>query len=147
MPSPGDRLLVISPVYNEGANLERTARSVAAQSLPPDRWVVVDDGSSDDTLEVARRLEREIDFMTVIEAAATAAPGADNLALAREAHAFNVGLEQRGVAGIRIRRQARRRRRAAGGVVRHPDRAVRGGRQARPCRRAPGRARRRRLED
>jgi hypothetical protein len=86
------RLLVVSPVFNEGANLERTARSLAAQVRRPDRWVVVDDGSADDTLAVARRLEAELDFMTVIEASEAAAPGSDNLALAREAHAFNVGL-------------------------------------------------------
>jgi|GEM_PF-593547 len=90
------RLLVISPVFNEAANLERTARSVATQLRPPDRWLVVDDGSSDETVELARRWERELDFMTVIEAPAGAAPGADNLALAREAHAFNFGLEQAG---------------------------------------------------
>jgi glycosyltransferase involved in cell wall biosynthesis len=90
------RLLVVTPVYNEGSNLERTARSVASQARPPDRWVVVDDGSSDGTLEIARRLEREIDFMTVIEASRSPAPGADNLALAREARAFNCGLEHAG---------------------------------------------------
>lgn len=88
-----DSLLVVSPVYNEGANLERTARSLAAQARRPDRWVVVDDGSSDDTLAVARRLEAELDFMSVIEAAGAVSPGDDNLALAREACAFNVGLE------------------------------------------------------
>lgn len=94
MAQADQRLLVISPVYNEGVNLERTARSVAAQSQRPDQWVVVDDGSSDDTLQIARRLERELDFMTVLEAAPDSSPGVDNLALAREAHAFNFGLEQ-----------------------------------------------------
>jgi poly-beta-1,6-N-acetyl-D-glucosamine synthase len=99
MTATANKLLVVSPVYNEGANLERTARSVAAQSLTPDCWIVVDDGSSDDTLAVARRLAGEIDFMTVIEASEAAAPGVDNLALAREAHAFNLGLEQAGWRG------------------------------------------------
>ena len=86
------RLLLVSPVYNEGANLERTARAVAAQSRRPDRWLVIDDGSGDDTLEIARRLERELDFMVVAEAPDRIPPGADNLGLAREAHAFNAGL-------------------------------------------------------
>jgi len=92
MAAVDNRLLVVSPVFNEGANLERTARSLAAQARRPDRWVVVDDGSADDTLAVARRLEAELDFMTVIEASEAAPPGSDNLALARDAHAFNVGL-------------------------------------------------------
>ncbi len=85
------RLLVVSPVYNEAAHLETTARALAAQTRIPDRWIVVDDGSTDATLAIARRLERELGFLTVIEAGGAPA-GADNLALAREAHAFNVGL-------------------------------------------------------
>jgi hypothetical protein len=88
-----DSLLLVSPVYDEGANLERTAAALAAQTRRPDRWLVIDDGSRDDTLAVARRLEREIDFMSVAEAPRRLDPGADNLALAREAHAFNAGLE------------------------------------------------------
>lgn len=91
-----ESLLVVSPVYNEGANLERAARAIAAQSRRPDRWLVVDDGSGDETLAVARRLESELEFMSVIEAPRTIRPGPDNLGLAREAHAFNAGLEHCG---------------------------------------------------
>jgi glycosyltransferase involved in cell wall biosynthesis len=87
------RILLASPVFNEAKNLESTARALAAQTLPPARWVVVDDGSADDTLELARRLAAEIDFMEVIEAGGEVGPGADNLALAREARAFNLGLD------------------------------------------------------
>ncbi|HYJ22160.1 MAG TPA: glycosyltransferase family A protein [Solirubrobacterales bacterium] len=98
MSTDSGRLLIVSPVYNEAANLERTARALAAQTRVPDRWVVVDDGSSDATLMLARRLERELEFMTVIEAGG-APSGPDNLALAREAHAFNVGLRFAGWEG------------------------------------------------
>ena len=94
--SAGARILLVSPVFNEEANLESTARALVAQELPPARWVVVDDGSRDGTLSLARRLAAEIDFMEVIEAAATVGPGVDNLALAREARAFNLGLEYAG---------------------------------------------------
>ena len=93
MAAAPESLLVVSPVYNEAANLERTARAVEAQSLRPDRWLVIDDGSRDDTLAIARRLEKEIEFLTVTEAPRKIEPGADNLGLAREAHAFNAGLE------------------------------------------------------
>ncbi len=96
MTPEGSRLLVVSPVHNERDNLERTARSVASQTRTPDRWIVVDDGSTDETLALARRLERELEFMTVLECPQETKPGADNLALAREAHAFNIGLAHAG---------------------------------------------------
>lgn len=95
MPSP-ERLLIVSPVYNEASHLERTARAVAAQSRPPNSWVIVDDGSTDDTLTVARRLEGEMDFVTVLEAPQGVAAGSDNLALARPVIAFNLGLDHAG---------------------------------------------------
>jgi poly-beta-1,6-N-acetyl-D-glucosamine synthase len=91
-----ERLVIVSPVFNEAAHLGRTARSVAAQTRVPDRWIIVDDGSTDATLEVARELERELDFLTVIEAVDALPVGADNLGLAREAHAFNLGLRTAG---------------------------------------------------
>jgi poly-beta-1,6-N-acetyl-D-glucosamine synthase len=91
--SAAARILLASPVFNEAKNLESTARALAAQTLPPTRWVVIDDGSADDTLALARRLAAEIDFMEVIEAGGEVGPGADNLALAREARAFNLGID------------------------------------------------------
>lgn len=96
MAQQDERLLVVSPVYNEAAHLERTAHAVAAQARRPDRWVIVDDGSSDDTLAVARRCERQLDFVTVLEAPQLTAAGSDNLARAREIMAFNLGLDHAG---------------------------------------------------
>lgn len=90
------RILIVSPVYNEGKHLDRTARAVAAQERPPDRWVIVDDGSTDDTLEVARYWEQELDFVSVVEAPQEVPVGEDNLALARPVFAFNLGLDHAG---------------------------------------------------
>ena len=90
-----ERLLIVSPVYNEASHLDRTAQAIAAQERRPDRWVIVDDGSSDDTLEIARRWERELDFVTVLSAPQHAGDaGPDRLALAKEARAFNLGLRE-----------------------------------------------------
>ena len=44
---------VVVPAYNAGRFLADTLRSVAAQTRPADRVVVVDDGSTDDTAAVA----------------------------------------------------------------------------------------------
>ncbi|MEZ5062962.1 MAG: glycosyltransferase family A protein [Solirubrobacterales bacterium] len=90
------RILIVSPVYNEGRHLDRTARAVLAQERPPDRWVIVDDGSTDDTLEIARYWESEVDWITVLEAPQEVPAGSDNLALARPVFAFNLGLEHAG---------------------------------------------------
>ena len=95
-----ERLLLISPVYNEAEHLDRTAAAVSAQSRPPDRWIVVDDGSRDGTLEIARRWERRLPYLTVLRAPEPpACNGPDRLALAREARAFNFALREADWAG------------------------------------------------
>ena len=59
----GTRLLIVSPVRNEAAHIELVAHSAAGQSRPPDLWLVVDDGSTDGTLELLRQLSTGIPFM------------------------------------------------------------------------------------
>jgi biofilm PGA synthesis N-glycosyltransferase PgaC len=87
------RILIISPVRNEEAHIERVVRALAAQELPPARWIVVDDRSDDGTLETLRRLEPEIGFLTVMEAPAPEArPVRDRLARAAAPRTFNAGL-------------------------------------------------------
>jgi len=45
---------VVVPAYNEAASIGDTVRSVFAQTVAPDEVIVVDDGSTDATAEVAR---------------------------------------------------------------------------------------------
>ena len=47
--------VLISPCRNESAYMRRTLDSVVAQTLTPALWVIVDDGSTDGTPDVARR--------------------------------------------------------------------------------------------
>jgi glycosyltransferase involved in cell wall biosynthesis len=49
------KVAVVLPTLNESTALPSTLRSLAEQTQPPDRLVVVDGGSADDTVEVARR--------------------------------------------------------------------------------------------
>jgi len=86
------RILIISPMRNEAAHVERVARSVAAQTQPPAEWVVVDDGSTDETAAILRALEREIPFLHVHRRASDTGPVADRLAVAAAPRAFNAGL-------------------------------------------------------
>jgi biofilm PGA synthesis N-glycosyltransferase PgaC len=60
------RYAVISPVRDEAAHLERTARSMVAQTHRPLRWVIVDDGSTDGTRAIAERFSAEHDWIRVV---------------------------------------------------------------------------------
>jgi glycosyltransferase involved in cell wall biosynthesis len=88
-----DRLLLITPVRDEAAHIERTARAVAAQTRPPDLWLIVDDGSTDGTELLVRRLAGEIPFLRVLRSPPRDEhAGPDRLAVAAEARAFNWAL-------------------------------------------------------
>ena len=94
------RILIISPVRNEAAHIERVVRAMAAQELPPERWIVVDDGSDDGTLELLRRLEADVPFLTVAESRhVVAGPVPDRLARAAAPRTFNAGLALAGDVG------------------------------------------------
>jgi biofilm PGA synthesis N-glycosyltransferase PgaC len=47
--------IVISPVKDEAERIEKTLQSVLAQTLRPSRWIIVDDGSQDQTPEIVKR--------------------------------------------------------------------------------------------
>jgi poly-beta-1,6-N-acetyl-D-glucosamine synthase len=86
-------ILLISPVRNEAAHIERVARSVAEQGRPPSLWIVGNDGSTDETLPLLRSLESELAFLRVVDLRQERLDAADRLALALEAKAFNRLLE------------------------------------------------------
>lgn len=89
------RLLLITPARDEAPYLANTIRAVAAQTRAPDLWLVVDDGSVDDTPKILRSLANKVPFMRVVQAPPQeSAPGADRLTLAAEARAFNAALAE-----------------------------------------------------
>ncbi len=47
--------VLITPARNESALIELTIKSVVAQTVPPLKWVIVDDGSTDGTAEIVRK--------------------------------------------------------------------------------------------
>lgn len=86
-------LLIITPVRNEAAHIESVARGLAAQTRRPDRWVVVDDNSDDETPAILHRLAAELDFMEVVSTPQHfTRAGNDRLAAAAAPRAFNYGL-------------------------------------------------------
>lgn len=49
---PASNYVVVTPARNEAGNIGHTIASMAAQTRRPDRWVIVNDGSSDQTAEL-----------------------------------------------------------------------------------------------
>jgi hypothetical protein len=54
----------VTPSFNQGAYIEETIRSVLLQGYPNLQYLVIDGGSSDQTVGVIRRYEPWIDFWT-----------------------------------------------------------------------------------
>ncbi len=51
------RLAVIIPCYNHASYVEKAIESVLDQTRPPDRFLIIDDGSKDNSVEVIRAYE------------------------------------------------------------------------------------------
>jgi biofilm PGA synthesis N-glycosyltransferase PgaC len=68
-PGRGERIVVISPCRDEARTLERTIACMAAQTHPPARWIVVDDGSSDATPQMLAAARGRIPWLRVVRRA------------------------------------------------------------------------------
>jgi poly-beta-1,6-N-acetyl-D-glucosamine synthase len=66
LPESGRRILIVSPCRDEERTLERTLAYMEAQTLPPARWIVVDDGSSDRTPEILAAAADRIPWLRVV---------------------------------------------------------------------------------
>lgn len=80
---------LITPARNEEAFIDKTLDSVCAQTVLPERWVVVDDGSTDQTPGIVSDYARQFPWIELVRRP----PRADR-SFAGKAHAFHAGLER-----------------------------------------------------
>lgn len=78
--------LLITPARNEEAFIEKTIRSVISQTVLPQRWVIVNDGSTDGTGQLARRYAALHDWIEVVDM-----PEHRDRSFAAKVHCFNAG--------------------------------------------------------
>jgi glycosyltransferase involved in cell wall biosynthesis len=55
--------VILTPAYNEGRFIGKTIEGVLAQTRLPQRWIIVDDGSTDDTGQIIQRYARQAGFI------------------------------------------------------------------------------------
>ena len=78
---------IITPAHNEAGFLPRVMAGVAAQTLKPDRWVILDDRSTDDTWTLIKAGARKYPFIDPVRVQG----GAGRAVGGNVAHLFNVG--------------------------------------------------------
>lgn len=83
------RYVLVTPARNEAQFIGATIRSVVAQTVRPDRWVIVSDGSSDGTDDIVRQFASEHDWIELARM-----PEHRDRTFAAKANCFNGGYER-----------------------------------------------------
>jgi len=87
MPATLPRYILVTPARNEGAFIEHTLKSVIAQRVLPVRWLIVNDGSTDDTAAVVLRYAAEHDWIELVNL-----PARTERDFVGKVHAVNAGV-------------------------------------------------------
>ena len=82
------RYVIITPARNEEKFIELTLKSMAAQTYPPLRWVIVSDGSIDRTDEIVGGYANRYPWIELVRM-----PERKERHFAGKVHAFNAGYD------------------------------------------------------
>ena len=81
--------VLITPCRNEARLIEETLKSVVAQTIPPLKWVIVNDGSTDTTADIVAKYVEQYSWIELINR-----PARKERNFAGKVHAFNEGLQR-----------------------------------------------------
>jgi glycosyltransferase involved in cell wall biosynthesis len=82
------KYVLITPAHNEEPFIEKTLASMVAQTILPELWVIVDDGSTDRTAEIVERYAARCPWIDLVRR-----PQRIDRSFAGKVCAFNSGLE------------------------------------------------------
>jgi glycosyltransferase involved in cell wall biosynthesis len=85
------KYVLITPAHNEERFITKTLESMVAQTLLPERWIIVNDGSTDKTADIAADFARRFPWIELVHRS----PRLDRH-FGAKVHAFNAGLERVG---------------------------------------------------
>jgi glycosyltransferase involved in cell wall biosynthesis len=83
------KYVLVTPAHNEEAFIEKTLASMVAQTQLPERWVIVDDGSTDRTASIVEGYVSRYQWIELFKR-----PQRIDRSFAGKVHAFNDGLKQ-----------------------------------------------------
>jgi poly-beta-1,6-N-acetyl-D-glucosamine synthase len=83
------KYVLITPAHNEERFITKTLDSVVAQTRLPERWVIVDDGSTDRTADIAQSYAERFPSIEVVRRSQRL-----DRSFAGKVHAFNAGWER-----------------------------------------------------
>jgi glycosyltransferase involved in cell wall biosynthesis len=83
------KYILITPARNEEAFIKKTLNSVITQTVLPERWIIVDDGSTDDTAEIVESYAKRHPWIELVRRVQDR-----DRSFASKAHAVNNSLER-----------------------------------------------------
>ena len=60
--SPWPKISIVTPSYNQGEFLEKTISSILSQGYPNLEYIIIDGGSSDNSIEIIKRYEKDLKY-------------------------------------------------------------------------------------
>src|SRR5438876_8770926 len=60
------KYVLITPAHNEETFIQKTLASMVTQTIPPERWVIVDDGSMDNTAEIVESYAKRYSWIELV---------------------------------------------------------------------------------
>src|SRR5215831_34236 len=83
------KYVLITPAHNEESFIPKTLASMVAQTVPPERWVIVDDGSMDRTPEIVEKYAKRYPWIELVRRQQR-----QDRDFASKAHSVNAGWER-----------------------------------------------------
>jgi len=81
--------ILITPARNEETHIEKTIKSMVSQTVLPQKWVIISDGSTDGTDEIVKRYASKYNWIEFVRM-----PHHSDRQFAAKVYAFNAGYER-----------------------------------------------------